>query len=60
MFIDLRARNMHVREKHQLLVAHMRLYWGSNLQLGTCPDLESNLQPFGVRDDTPSQAKAHL
>ena len=43
MSMDLRERerDIHVREENQLVASHM------------CPDQESNLQPFGVRDDTP-------
>ena len=37
MFIDLRERNIDVREKQQ------------SIAFCTCPDWESNLQPFGIR-----------
>ena len=36
-----REGDIDVKEKHQLVASYM------------CPDQESNLQPFGVRDNAP-------
>ena len=44
----MREKNINVGEKHQLVASPMCPNWGSN------PDWELNLQPFGIRDDTPA------
>ena len=50
---NLRERNIDEREKHQLLSICTPVgAW--TYHLGRCPDQESNLWPFGLQDDTPT------
>ena len=44
-----RERNINAREKHRLVASPTHPDRGLNLQLGTCLDQESNLQPIGYR-----------
>ena len=63
MYIDLRKREMergrereknNVRAKHRSVASYTCPDQGSNPSLLMCPDQESNLQPFGVQDDAPT------
>lgn len=40
--------------EHQLAVSHTHLEWTWTSNLGMYPDPESNPQPFGRQDDTPT------
>ena len=53
MFIDLRERNIDMREKYWSVASRARPDQRSNPNVGMYPDRESNLQPFGVMDDAP-------
>ena len=47
-----RERNIDVREKHRLVASYTHPNQGSNLQLGMCPNQESNPEPSGIWNDT--------
>ena len=48
-----RERNIDVREKHWLVAFCKHPDQGQTHNLGTCPDWESNLRPFGLQGDAP-------
>ena len=54
MFIDFREREGREKERNmnRLLSVHA-LTGDQTCGLGMCPNLESNIQPFGVWNDTP-------
>ena len=54
-----RERDINVKEKHWLFAYCMHPKWGSNLQ-HRYPDRESNLQPFCVLDDAPTNRPTWL
>ena len=59
MFIDLRKkgdreRNINAKEKHLSVASHMHPYYGSNPNLGMCPNQGLNSKPFAVQDDAPT------
>ena len=47
-----KERNIDVREKHRLVASYTHPNQGSNLQLGMCPNQESNPEPSGIWNDT--------
>ena len=49
-----RERNTDGREKHQSVASCAFPTGYRTCNLGTCPDLGSNLQPFGLWDDAPT------
>ena len=48
MFIDLRERNIDVREKHQLVASRRHSTGDRSYNLVMCLNEKSNPQPFGI------------
>ena len=46
--------NTNMSEKHRLIASWTCPSWDRTCNLGMCPDWESNLQYFGIWEDTPS------
>ena len=53
MFINFREKGRE-KEKHQLVASCTHPDQGMELAAWVCPDQASNPQPFGVRNNTPT------
>ena len=49
-----RERNINGRDKYRLVASHMCPDWDRICNLAVCPGGESNLQPFSLQDDAPT------
>ena len=55
-----KERNINVREKHRLVASYTHPNQVQTCNLGMCSDWESEPQPFGVWDDTPTSWPTQL